>query len=93
MTSLVRPKDLPGIHKPIKPSGKLTLRRGEIKRTLFTKEVKALCGNKDKYPINFVASSAGYQLENADFLKDFQPSSLKEYVYKTTTKKQKEKNN
>ena len=75
-----RVKDLPGIHKAPKPSGKLALRRGEIKKELTPQDVKTLCGNKEKYPIVFCANSAGFQLSNGDSFKRLQPNVLKEYV-------------
>lgn len=62
-----------------KPSGKLSFGRGDVKTFLTPKEVKLLCGNKDKYPIIFDISSSHYRIENTQFFDNISPNTLKEY--------------
>lgn len=70
---------LPGIHTKVKNTGKLAVKKDEIKEFLSAKEVKALCGT-DKFPICLDLSAQCFSLKLQDFLRRVPADTLKEYV-------------
>ena len=68
---------LPGLPKKGRPTGKLVLKKDEVKKDLTPDELKRLCG-RDKYPINLDLSFPGFTLSNQDIFKKLAPNSVKE---------------
>ena len=70
---------LPGVHTKIKPTGKIVIKKDELKEFLTAREIKALCGS-DKFPVCIDLSAGCFSLKLQDFLRRIPPDTLKEFV-------------
>ena len=71
---------IPGVHSKTKPTGKIAVKKDEVKEFLTAREIKALCGT-DKYPVSLDLSLPCFSLKLQDFLRRIVADSIKEFVF------------